>query len=49
MEHMNEKGHKNLAKAIESILVEKERNHSNNYDKCGMIRQMWYFIRNSHN
>ena len=31
MEHMNEKGHKNLAKAIESFLVEKERNHSNNY------------------
>ena len=31
MEHMNEEGHKNLAKAIESFLVEKERNHSNNY------------------
>ena len=31
MEHMNEKGHKNLAKAIESFLVEKERNHSSNY------------------
>ena len=31
MEHMNEKGHKNLAEAIESFLVEKERNHSNNY------------------
>ena len=31
VEHMKEKGHKNLAKAIESFLVEKERNHSNNY------------------
>ena len=31
MEHMNEEGHKNLAEAIESFLVEKERNHSNDY------------------
>ena len=31
MEHMNEEGHKNLAGAIESFLVEKERNHSNDY------------------
>ena len=45
MEHMNEKGHKNLAKAIESFLVEKEKKSFKQLCKCGMIRQMWYFIR----